>query len=259
MAELTRLQTAQGGGTERGTEAAPLSDHELADLLEREGPRLIRLLIEKLRTEDLPISYVSTPREGVKAEPRADIAALGSPLSGAQSHSGDGPERATARHEWTRLPSQIVGYEHRWPEVHEHYGPITVYECLERDGICRIGIGVPRERMEVYGKERGWLSVWSVINGSPRDLLASFTEADDFETTGERVAIIRGRGGAPKAGFAPNERDMLPSLYPDERVAIHRDRCNGPQAKNRLAVVATSQDVELMLEHGLRQWRLRAR
>ena len=41
------------------------------------------------------------------------------------------------------------------------------------------------------------------------------------------------------------------------RIAVQRDVCNGPYAKNRLGVLAGANDVEVMLDHALAQMRLR--
>lgn len=70
-------------------------------------------------------------------------------------------------------------------------------------------------------------------------LVAVFAETDDFDTTGDHVAVISGKGGSKRAGFSPTE-------------------CHGPYAKNRLAVVATEDEVGVMLDHALAHLRLRA-
>jgi hypothetical protein len=133
-----------------------------------------------------------------------------------------------------------------------------MWEGQDAEGIIRFAIGKPVERIPVYGRERGWISVWEVVNGQPREQRAVFVETDDFETTGDHVALISGRRGSKKAGFPPNERAALPPLYRGMRVETHRDRCNGPYAKDRLAVVAREDEQEVMLNHALAHLRLRA-
>ena len=102
------------------------------------------------------------------------------------------------------------------------------------------------------------ISVWEVVNGQPREQRAVFVETDDHNVTGDHIAVISGKDGYKKRGYAPSERHALPDAYDGMRVEVHRDRCNGPYAKNRLGVVATSEEAEVMLEHALAHLRLRA-
>ena len=74
--------------------------------------------------------------------------------------------------------------------------------------------------------------------GSRRPLTVFFA-ADDFDTTGERLSMIRGKGGGnSRKGYAPGEE--LPPAYSEFRTEVLRDRINGKW--NVQAVVATNDE-----------------
>jgi hypothetical protein len=205
----------------------PSSDPErLADFIEQHAPGVIQTVVAALR-----------------------------------GSAGSGP--ATIEHpigrttmQWRKVGT-IDNFDHPWPEVHEHYPPMVVYEAADNVGLVRFCIGVPRERMPVYGRERGWASVWEVVNGQPREQRAVFVDTDDFAATGERIALISGKDGQPKKLFEPNDAPLLPPVYSGMRTAVHRTVCSGPYAKNRLGVLATDDEPEVMLNHALAHLRLR--
>jgi hypothetical protein len=157
---------------------------------------------------------------------------------------------------WHEL-DPINGFEAMWPEGPEHYGPMRRFEGHDGDQTLQLAFGEPAERRVLYGAERGWVSVWTVVNSKPRQQLANFIEADDFHASGERVALVSGKNGSRKGGYAPTERHLLPDVYDHMRLAVQRDRIAGDMARNRLAVVAGDSDVQTMLDHGLAHLRLR--
>lgn len=221
--------------------ANPLPDPELAprrlaDLIERHADMVVPTVVAALRAAP----------EAVAAASRSDPPRPLSPVS-----AGAPPPR------WTKV-GVIEGFDHVWPEIHEHYGPMTVWETTDDRRVARLAVGRPAETLELYGRNRGWVSVWEVINGQPREQRAVFVDCDNYDATGERIALISGKDGRKRALFVPGEEHLLPPIYRTMRVEVHRDRCNGPYAKNRLGVIATDQDVEVMLNHGLAHLRLRA-
>jgi hypothetical protein len=213
----------------------------LADLIEQHGQDVLNTLAAALRN-----------MSSNQTEP-------GSSSAGEADESGRTGDVASSVRTWNQV-GVIEGFEHVWPEVHEHYGPMTVWEGRDEQGPVRLAIGRPAERLHLYGRERGWVSVWEVVNGQPREQRANFIDTDDFETTGERIAVISGRDGGKKAMFAPGDEHLLPPVYRDMRIEVQRDRCNGPYAKNRLGVVATDGDgdLDVMLNHALAHLRLRS-
>jgi hypothetical protein len=208
----------------------PISADRLADLLERHADSVVPLLVAALRAAP---SDVAVP-------PAARTTPTGGP----------------ARH-WNKV-GVIEAFDHVWPNVHEHYPPMDVWETVDERGVARLAIGRPAETLELYGRVRGWVSVWEVVNGQPREQRAVFVDCDDYATTGEGIALISGKDGRKRGLYAPGEEHLLPPTYRALRVEVHRDRCNGPYAKNRLGVIASDEDVEVMLNHGLAHLRLRA-
>ena len=175
------------------------------------------------------------------------------------------PTDATAC--WTRVGT-INDWETKWPltdawkalgheELLERYPQMDVYEARDEQGVVRLAIGEPTNRYPVYGRERGLLSVWEVRKGEPVRQLANFIEVDDFEETGDRAALISGKDGAAKKGFAPNERHLLQAVYDGMRVEVQNERIVGPNSRNRLVVVAREDEVNVMLDHALAHLRLR--
>lgn len=215
-----------------------MTRERLAELIEQHGEEVLSIVAHALRED--PDPSLKPAAGGAHMKARAiDLAAVDETTS-----------------EWRQV-DVIEGFSHSWPEVHEHYGPMTVWERSVDDETVRLAIGQPRERLDLYGKERGWVSVWEVANGQPREQCANFIETDDFETTGERIALIRGKGGNRQAGFEPGDEDLLSETYRGVRIAVQRDRIVGPYAKKRLGVIATDDDTVVMLEHALVHRQLR--
>ena len=94
-----------------------------------------------------------------------------------------------------------------------------------------------------------------MTNGQRRRPIVVFTEADDFETTGDLLAIIKGKGDGGRSMYGPG--DELPPGYERLQVEIFRDRITGPQAFNKLAVVAKGGDPQAMCTHAALQIALR--
>lgn len=227
---------------------AVLKPSELANLIEQHAS----LIVAALRAYD-------GGRSG--ANDREDMAMP------TQATGAAGASAATGVPSWVEV-DLIEGFETKWPapevlraqgyaQLHEHYRPMKVYEGHDQIGLVRLAIGEPEERYEFYGRERGWLSVWEVINGRPARQLANFIEVDDFPKTNDRAALISGKDGGAKKGFTPTERELLPELYKSMRVEVQRDRIVGPYSRNRLVVVARDDEKDVILNHALAHLRLR--
>ena len=195
-----------------------LNANRLANAIEKYGSDALRIIVEALRAS------------GTKVVPAPVV--------------------------WRKV-DEISGFDHAWPEVHEHYPPMPVYEGLDEVGPVRFCIGVPEERMQLYGRDRGWASVWEVINRQPREQRAVFVDTDRFAETRDRVALISGKDGGPKKLFEPDDLQDLPVVYDGMRIVVHRDVCSGPYAKNRLGVLANENENDVMLNHALAHLRLR--
>jgi len=90
--------------------------------------------------------------------------------------------------------------------------------------------------------------------GSRRPLTVFFP-AKDFDETGERLSLIRGKNGT-RSGFDPDDR--LPPVYEPFSVDVLGNRIPGKWAK--LAVLAPTGDEgsQVMLKHTAVQARMRS-
>jgi hypothetical protein len=151
----------------------------------------------------------------------------------------------------------IDGFVAHWPEGDEPYGSLSVYEAPEELGRVRLAIGEPKNRLVLYGRERGWLSVWLVSGGKPARQLANFLETDNFAETGLRAVLISGKKGNGKGNYLPSDEGLLPDGYRTMRLGVHREHIDGPMARNRLVVLAGDDNIEAMLDHAFIQLYLR--
>jgi hypothetical protein len=133
----------------------------------------------------------------------------------------------------------------------EVYAPFKVYEGRSEEGRVRLGLGWC-ERTAVWGRDRRYIIAFHVRNGSKQPLV-EFLETDDAATSGEFIAIIRGKGATRKEMYAPG--DSLPRGYEHLRLEDYRSRVEG--GWRRLGVVAHEDDTSSMLDHALIQARLR--
>ena len=65
------------------------------------------------------------------------------------------------------------------------------------------------------------------------------------------VAVIRGSDDGGRKMYAPTA--ALPPAYAGLRVEVYRDRITQPGSWNKLAVIASRDDVDTMLAHSLIQ------
>jgi hypothetical protein len=109
---------------------------------------------------------------------------------------------------------------------------------------------------EALTRHHGGPEADEMINGQKRRPIVEFIEADDFENSGAVVATLKGKGNGCRSMFAPG--DELPAGYEELTIEIFRDRVSGPQAYNRLAVVAEAGNLQTMCTHALLQLGLRS-
>jgi hypothetical protein len=202
--------------------SSPISRNELADLIEQHA----RLLAEALRHGAQP-----GPDRPKHAPPIRDIAPGG----------------------WSKV-GELENQSYTWPEGTEHYAPFEVWEAAAPSRI-QIGLGDPNNPGTYYGKERDYWLAFEVVNGERRRPIVVFNEADDYEESGDLVAIIKGKGDGGRSMFSPG--DDLPAGYERLEIDVFRNRINGPQAYNRLAVIARGGDRQAMCAHAALQLGLR--
>jgi hypothetical protein len=161
--------------------------------------------------------------------------------------------------DWTHVESR-EGETYSWPELLEEYTTFDVYEGRRQDGVTsRWAIG-ECERVAVWGKDRKYYIVFRLGSGNgSKQPICEFLETDDYEATGDLVAIIRGSGG-PRGQRMFDPGAALPRQYDGMRIETYRDRIAGTdqlRGWNKLAVVAHEEDSASMLRHAAIQVHLR--
>jgi hypothetical protein len=149
---------------------------------------------------------------------------------------------------------ELEGQSYTWPEQLESYVRYRVFAAeTEREGTVHIALG-EAERAEAWGRDRKYLIAF-LTSGSPQIPLVEFLEVDDYESTRELLAIVRGSDGGKKM-YGPG--DTLPDVYRQNfQIELYRDRVIYPRSWNKLAVVAHEDDVVAILNHALLQARRR--
>jgi len=150
-----------------------------------------------------------------------------------------------------RQRGELPNQSYAWPKLVEKYDPFEVWE----GGLHgpQIGIGNPNMLSPSYGGRHRYLLAFEMINGKKRRPIAVFIEAEDG--TGDLVSPIKGKGKGGRSMFSPG--DELPQGYADFAVETFRDRIPGPQAFNRLSVIAPAGDRQTICTHAFLQLRLR--
>jgi hypothetical protein len=179
--------------------------------------------------------------------------------------ASDRPARkaaASARRRRSDLPENWTfvqerdGQSYQWPDERDTYSRYRVFMGTTRaEGAVHIGLG-ETVRKKKWGRDRKYVVAF-LSSGSPQQPLAEFVAADDYETTRELVAVIRGSdGGRRMYGVG----DKLPAVYAERfRTQIYNERVGHPGAWNKVVVVAREDDDAAMLNHALIQSRRRYR
>jgi hypothetical protein len=212
-----------------------MTNNDLADLVERYAA----MIVADLRASPDQRSDRSS------AEPPARV-----------TDEGEKGRQTMPPSMWSKV-GELTGQTYKWPAPTgtEGYDPFEVWESLGRPS-TQIGLGKSTNHPASYGKsERGYWVAFQMVNGQKRRPIAVFNEADDYEQTRAVLAVIKGKGESGREMFRPG--DELPPGYAQLDIAVFRDRINGPQAFNGLAVVASEANPQDMCTHALLQLDLR--
>ncbi len=164
-----------------------------------------------------------------------------------------GGRTADLPEDW-RLVREREGESYKWPEGRERYSRYRVFIGTTRaEGAVHIGLG-EAVRENKWGRDRKYVVAF-LSSGAPQQPLAEFVAADDYEQTGELVAVIRGSDGGRRMYGAG---DALPRAYRERfRTQLYSERVVHPGVWNKFVVVAREDDHETMLRHALIQGRRR--
>lgn len=141
----------------------------------------------------------------------------------------------------TRLIRAVHDAEHVyvWPSGHrEAYPEYIEYKAVSARGehTVRIGFG----RRETYGQDRVRVVVW--MDGYPR---AEFFGADDFDTTGEVLCVIK--VGKKECRY---QEDAIPERYAMFNIVGLPTRVTAKGVHNAWAIVANVADHKTMAALG---------
>jgi hypothetical protein len=155
--------------------------------------------------------------------------------------------------EW-RLVRELQDQSYAWPQERESYRRYRVFAAdTARDGTVHIAIG-EAERAKAWGRDRTYLIAF-LTSGAPQVPLVEFLEVDDYDSTRELLAIIRGSDGGKKM-YGPGH--SLPDVYAQHfRTEVYSGRVVYPRSWNKLAVIAHEDDYTTILNHALVQARRR--
>ena len=148
-----------------------------------------------------------------------------------------------------QLISEEHGVTYSWPRGSDIYEPFRTYEGTSSSGTFRIAIG-ECERSNVRGKDRKYLITHHIGSGGGKRPVSEFLEVDDYEETGDLIAVIKGKGGGAKL-YDPG--DELPAVYARYRTETYRNRIDYPRSYEKFGILAREDDHETMLNHSLIQ------
>lgn len=155
--------------------------------------------------------------------------------------------------EWRRTDER-QGVRYTWGnDQFDLYDPFVVYEATISSGTVRLGIG-KCERARVHGGGRIYYIVCAIGPHDGLRAIAEFLGTDDYDDTGDVIAIVKGKDGTGRQ-FDPG--DELPAVYGPWVTATYRDRVDYPGSYTKLGLVCSELDHEVMLNHALAQIQLR--
>lgn len=187
----------------------------------------------------------------------SDLADLKQFVAGEES----APSENRVKNEWLTFtevgpPESDVTY--KWPP--DNVDRYRTYQRYEDARGVRLGLGWA-EPGEFYGRMREYTVVHEISKGGGLDALAVFVSADDYETSGELLGLIKGKGQGGRKMFRPG--DNLPPAYEraekDGLVADFIDRVTGPYSRDGLAIVCHKDKPNRMLQHAVVQREFRRR
>jgi hypothetical protein len=152
-----------------------------------------------------------------------------------------------------RLIDEQHGVTYTWGGDHDVYDPFRTYEAETSRGPVRLAIG-RCERVRTFGLERVYYIVMAMGPAGGMRAISEFLATDDYDDTGDVIAIIKGREGTARQFDDPRE---LPPAYGSWSTVTYKDRVDYPGAYTKQAVVCNEDDHEVMLNHSLAQIQLR--
>lgn len=145
------------------------------------------------------------------------------------------------------------GIEYRWGDDVDTYDPFVTYEGRTSRGKAVLAIG-KCQRTKTHGRDRIYYIVINIGPAGGMRAIAEFLATDDYEETGEVIAIIKGKEGT---GRQFDSAEELPPIYRNWQTVTYRDRVDYPSSYLKQGLVCKESDFETMLNHSLVQILLR--
>lgn len=174
----------------------------------------------------------------------------------AENQAGEAPPPPAAEvelpSEW-KLLEEKRGVEYTWGEDHDVYDPFRIYEGQTSHGAHHLAIG-QCERTRTHGRDRVYFIVLTIGKKGGLRAVAEFLATDDYDETGDLIAVIKGKDGTGRLFDSAAE---LPSVYVSWETATYRDRVDYPGSYLKQGLVCHEDDHMTMLNHCLAQMQLR--
>jgi hypothetical protein len=174
--------------------------------------------------------------------------------------AGEHPAEVTSRSsEEVELPEhwdlidRTSDVRYTWGEDQDVYDPFLTYEGWTSKGKALLAIG-KCERTRTHGRDRIYYIVISIGPEGGMRAIAEFLATDDYDETGDVIAIIKGKDGS---GRQFDSADELPPVYRGWNTVTYRDRVDYPGSYLKQGLVCNERDFETMLNHSVAQIQLR--
>lgn len=154
--------------------------------------------------------------------------------------------------EWKPLKTEH-GIKYRWGGHVDTYDPFVTYEGETSKGKALLAIG-KCPRTPTHGRDRIYYIVINIGPEGGKRAIAEFLATDDYDETGDVIAIIKGKEGTGRQFDLAEE---LPPVYRNWKTVTYRDRVNYPSSYLKQGLVCNESDFKTMLNHSLFQMQLR--
>jgi len=138
-----------------------------------------------------------------------------------------------------------------WGNHRDIYDPLWVYEADVDGRTVRLSIGACTPES---GRDRAYFITHRIGPAGGKRAIAEFLATDDYEQTGDVIAIVKGKDGG---GAFFDMGDALPAAYRGLRIERYRDRVTRPGSYDKAGLVVEASKHEQMLAHTWIQMRLR--
>lgn len=139
----------------------------------------------------------------------------------------------------------VEQFDYQWPGGKEHfeYGYETTRTINGRSYTFKIGFTDREAAGQMRRRGVVWIGNWPLVE---------FAGSNNYKSDGLLASIIKAKDGKH---ITPTGK--IPDEYKDFRIAKYNSIVQGPYANRNMAVIASKDDLELMLRHAIirAQWK----